>query len=143
MKILNAIAVFALAASLSHAAAAQETPNAAAHSFNQLLSTDTYAGILKSLVTPQTLQNPIAVCAECHSGEDLARYQTALGPMLQMVNPVNWVNPMAYVNMAAPIVDPETYTQWYNAYIKKYGGLLGYGDEAESSQESDAKSSAE
>ncbi len=124
------LAVLAIVCGVSTGAIAQETPNAAAHSFNQMLNTDTYAGILKSMVNPTTLQNPVAVCAQCHNGEDLARYQKSLGPMMQMVNPVNWVNPMAYVNMAAPMVDPETYTEWYNAWVKKYGGLLGYGDEA-------------
>ncbi|KAA3621096.1 MAG: hypothetical protein DWQ08_14560 [Proteobacteria bacterium] len=108
----------------SEGAAASST---AIHSLRQTLSTDAYAGILKAMVTPATLQNPIAVCAQCHAGEDLARYTKTFGPMLQMVNPVNWVNPMAYLNMMTPMVDPATYTEWYNAYIQKYGGLLGYG----------------
>ncbi len=27
--------------------------------------------------------------------------------------------------MVSPIMDPETYTAWYNAWMKKYGSLLG------------------
>lgn len=112
--------------------------SAAIHSLRQTLSTDAYAGILKALVTPATLQNPIAVCAQCHAGEDIARYSKTIGPMLQMINPVNWINPMAYWNMAVPMIDPTTYTEWYDAYVKKYGGLLGYGQDSSESTEPSA-----
>lgn len=126
-----AAAVFWLAAAmpvpaLSAGDAAASTPSAAAHSLKQTLGTDAYAGILKSLANPATLNNPVSICAHCHAGEDMARYAATIGPMLQMVNPVNWLNPMAYWNMAAPMMDPATYKQWYDAYVEKYGSLLGY-----------------
>lgn len=140
-KFRIALATAAIAASFAVEAqdggaagvAAQGETSAAIHSLRQTLSTDAYAGILKALVTPSTLNNPMEVCAQCHAAEDVVRYTRTLGPMLQMVNPVNWINPTAYWNMAVPMVDPQTYTDWYNAYIKKYGGLLGYGqgDDAE------------
>jgi hypothetical protein len=120
--------------------ATDQPDSAAVHSLRQMLSTDAYAGILKSMVNPATLQNPTAVCAQCHTGEDVERYAATIGPMLQMINPVNWVNPMAYWNMAVPMMDPETYTQWYNAYINKYGGLLPDGDAAGTESESPSTS---
>ena len=133
MKSSYSILASVLVSSLSLPAIAEQTPStltgtdsAAIHSLRQTLSTDAYAGILKALVTPATLQNPIAICAECHAGEDMARYVKTLGPMLEMINPVNWVNPMSYVNMGLPMIDPQTYADWYQAYIKKYGELLGY-----------------
>ncbi|GJL82308.1 MAG: hypothetical protein DHS20C01_19420 [marine bacterium B5-7] len=127
-KVTYITGVCLLASSFLPAAvsAQNQSANSAIHSLQQTLSTDAYAGILKAMVNPATLKNPVVVCAQCHSDEDAARYSKVLGPMLQMANPLNWVNPMAYVNMATPIMDPETYAEWYKAYTKKYGGLLGY-----------------
>lgn len=123
-RLLAASLLLAPAAFAQEGTATSESP--AVHSLRQTLSTEAYTGILESLVNPATLSNPVAVCANCHNGEDVARFSSALGPMLQMVNPVNWVNPMAYWNMAVPMMDPQTYSRWYDAYIKKYGPLLGY-----------------
>ncbi len=69
----------------------------------------------------KTFNNPISMCAACHSGEDMARYEKLIGPMMAMMNPANWMNPGAYTAMMAPMMDPNVYTQWMNAYMKKYG----------------------
>ena len=118
-------------AMLSGTASAQSVSPALEHSLSQTLSTDAYAGILKSMVNPETLSDPVAVCGQCHGGEDMARYQQSLAPMMRMINPVNWVSPNAYLQMMTPMVDPETYTSWYNAWMKKYGGLVGVGESSE------------
>ncbi len=133
MKTIPIALVAALAISLPFAAGAQDDApeNSVVHSLKRTLGTDAYIGIVKSLATPATYQNPVTICAQCHDAEDYVRYQESLGPSMQMLNPVNWVNPMAYVNMAAPLVDPETYTKWYNAWVEKYGGLLGNGQESD------------
>lgn len=126
LMLISILALPFVAAAQQESSEQTEVDSAAVHSFKQTLSTDAYAGILKAMITPETLQNPIAICAQCHAGEDMARYTKTLGPMMQMINPVNWVNPMAYVNMGLPMVDPRTYAEWYEAYVKKYGALLGY-----------------
>ena len=122
MKTLKMIALTAGLATLSPAQS-QEIP----HSLQQMLTTEAYVGTLKAMVTPETIQNPMALCSSCHDGKDLARYQQTMGPMMQMINPVNWVNPNAYLNMAMPMLDPKSYEMWYNDYVKKYGTALGIG----------------
>ncbi len=110
-------------------AGAQE--NSAVHSLKQTLSTDAYVNILKSLLNAETYSNPVSICANCHDGPDLVRYTKDLGPSMKMSNPANWIDPAAYVNMLAPYVTPETYTKWYDAWVKRYGGLVGLGEGAE------------
>ncbi len=79
---------------------------------------------MRMMTNPAMMSNPVASCAECHNGEDVARYNTAFGPMLQMMNSQNWFNPNAYSQMMVPMMNPATYTQWYNAWMKRYGGAM-------------------
>ena len=122
MKLLKIITLLAALLTVPFSQA-QELP----YSLQQMLNTEAYVGTLKSMVNPDTIQNPIALCASCHNGEEMARYTQTLGPMMQMINPVNWVNPMAYWNMMVPMMDPKSYEMWYNDYVKKYGTALGIG----------------
>ena len=58
--------------------------------------------------------NPIATCANCHTGEDLARYQKEYGPMFNMMQPaMGMMNPAMWgqmmtpaMGMAAPMMNP-------------------------------------
>ncbi|MFT7532027.1 MAG: cytochrome c553 [Gammaproteobacteria bacterium] len=106
---------------------AQEVP----HALQQMLTTEAYIDTLKSMVSPETMQNPITMCGSCHEGNELARYQQTLAPMMQMMNPLNWFNLMAYINMMAPMMNPESYELWYNDYMKKYGSVLGIKEQAQ------------
>lgn len=124
-----------LALSTVQLASAQSVSPALQHSLSQTLSTDAYVGILKAMVDPKTLSTPTAICAECHGGEDMARYQHSIGPMMQMVDPSTWINPMAYLRMASPVVDPETYKQWYDGWMNKYGSLLGAGSNGDTTEQ--------
>ena len=73
------------------------------------------------------MSNPAASCQQCHTAEDVARYNKTMGPMMAMMNPSNWMNPNAYMAMMTPMMDPKVYTEWYNAMMKKYGESAGYG----------------
>ena len=131
---MNKLKLLLVSASIAFAGAAQaqELP----YSLKQMLTSEAYTGTLKAMVNPQTLQNPVAMCASCHDGKEMARYQQTLGPMMAMMNPVNWINPMAYINMMAPVMDPKSYEMWYNDYVEKYGKSLGLmGDEAKEATE--------
>ena len=69
--------------------------------------------------------DPISTCAQCHSEVDVERYKSEMGPLLQMLSLVNWMNPNAYMQMMNAPMDPETYTKWYESWMKKYAGMLG------------------
>jgi len=85
-----------------------------------------YGNMMGYMMNPMPLMtNPTASCAQCHTGPDMARYQKTMGPMLAMMNPANWMNPNAYMNMMTPMMDPKTYTDWYNAWMQKYGSAAG------------------
>ncbi|MDH3639992.1 MAG: hypothetical protein OES09_16235 [Gammaproteobacteria bacterium] len=72
----------------------------------------------------KTVENLIAVCAACHTEEDMARYETLVGPMVAMMHPMNAMHPGAYPGMMAPMMDPKVYNQWMNTYTQKYGTYM-------------------
>ena len=70
--------------------------------------------------------SPAPLCAQCHEGDDMERYTKTLLPMYQlMMNPNNWMNPNAYMQAAVPMMDPQTYMQWYAAWMKIAGEMYG------------------
>ncbi len=95
---------------------AQESENVA-NSIARSLNPDVY---MRMMMNPATMTNPVSTCIECHNGEDVARYSATFGPMLQMMSSRNWFNPNAYSRMMVPMMNPATYTQWYNALMKRY-----------------------
>ena len=64
------------------------------------------------------------VCAQCHDRADVARYTKTFGPMVTMMNPMRWSDPRTFTQGMAPMVDPETYEQWYQAWAKSIGRAL-------------------
>jgi len=85
-----------------------------------------YNNMMGYMMNPMPLMsNPTASCSQCHTAEDVSRYQKTMGPMLAMMNPGNWMNPNAYMSMMTPMMDPKMYTEWYNAMMKKYGAAAG------------------
>ena len=69
---------------------------------------------------------PAPLCAQCHEGDDMERYNKTLLPMYQlMMNPYNWMNPNAYMQAAMPMMDPQTYAQWYTAWMKIMAEMYG------------------
>ena len=85
-----------------------------------------YANLMNLMMTSPVgiLTDPIDTCAQCHSEEDVERYKSEMGPLLQMLSPVNWMDPNAYMRMMKVPMDPETYTKWYEGWMKKYAGML-------------------
>ena len=67
--------------------------------------------------------DPMSGCVHCHAAADMQRYSRTFGPMMAMMNPTNWMNPAAYLSMMAPMMNPATYTNWFGAWMQKYGGL--------------------
>jgi len=60
------------------------------------------------------------MCSQCHKADDVKRYESTFQPMYQMmVNPAAWMEPEAYARMMQPAMDPATYTEWYNAWMKQ------------------------
>ena len=79
---------------------------------------------------PSIMTDPAPLCAQCHDGEAMARYQKTLFPAYQlMMNPMNWMNPNAYMQAMTPMMDPQTYTEWYNAMIKMMNPGPQYGNQ--------------
>lgn len=107
---------------------AQETTteNAMAYSLGKMVDPNVYTNLMSQMMTNPmgVMMNPMSTCAQCHNAEDMERYNEMMGPMLMMTNPSNWMNPQAYTNMMAAPMDPETYTQWYEGWMKKYGGMI-------------------
>ena len=66
-----------------------------------------------------TFENFSQMCAQCHDTDDVKRYETTFLPMYKMMfDPQAWVNPNAYGRVMQPMMDPETYTKWYEAWTK-------------------------
>ena len=86
-----------------------------------------YSKLMSQIMTNPmgTMMNPSATCAQCHSGEELERITQSLGPMMQMMNPAGMMNPGTYTGMMAAPMDPQTYTKWYESWMKKFGGMAG------------------
>lgn len=122
MKILQTLLVAAFAtASLIATAADGPTLPGMPPTMTQAMNP-----LMGDMMNPMGMMaNPMATCASCHTAEEVARYQKTFGPMMAMMNPVNWMNPGGYMNMMAPMMDPKTYRQWYNAYMNKMGSMAG------------------
>ena len=92
---------------------------------------NTYNTLFKLMSeNPQMMTSPAPLCAQCHDGEAMARYQKTLFPAFQlMMNPANWMNPNAYMQAMTPMMDPNTYTEWYNAMMKMMNPGPQYGNQ--------------
>ncbi len=104
--------------------------NTVTHTMNKTVDPQVYANLMQQMFTNPTgfMTNPNATCSQCHTDEDMQRISKTMGPMMQMMNPGNWMNPNAYMQMMVPMMDPETYTNWYDAWMKKFGGAtIGLG----------------
>lgn len=87
------------------------------------------------MMNPTPVSNdPLGVCKQSHTDEDAARYGKTMGPMLSMMTPnyraspnayMNMMNPNTYMGMMAPVMDPDTYRKWIDAWMKKYGAASG------------------
>jgi len=65
------------------------------------------------------------MCAQCHTADDVKRYESTFLPMYQMmVNPAAWMEPDAYARMMQPAMDPATYTEWYKAWMKQMKEMM-------------------
>lgn len=85
-----------------------------------------YSNLMGYTMNPMPLMtDPVSACKQCHTDEDIARYQKTMGPMLTMMSPVNLMTPTAYPGMMVPLMDAKAYTEWYNAWMKKYGAAEG------------------
>lgn len=124
------VSILVCAASLAWAATGlgqestptQDTTQAMARSVDP----DVYTKLMGQMMSnPMAVMvNPLGTCVQCHTAEDVARFNASMGPMMQMMNPAYWMNPNAYMQMMTAPMDPATYTQWYEAWMKKFGGMM-------------------
>jgi hypothetical protein len=126
MKLNIKVALLALSLAAPVAMAQQDS---LAHSMQQTMDPQVMTSLMTGMMTnpAQMMNDPMASCAECHDGHDIARYQQGLGPMMAMMNPANWFSPQAYMNMMTGMMDPKTYEFWYNGMMSKYAGAYGSG----------------
>ncbi|MDP6651045.1 MAG: hypothetical protein QGF90_02870 [Gammaproteobacteria bacterium] len=103
----------------------QGTESAMQRSFDPQVYANLVGQIMQNPMAMMT--NPMGSCAHCHSGEDSARYAQTFGPMMQMMNSANWMNPGSVMpqQMMAKPMDPQSYAKWYEAWMKKFGGMMG------------------
>ncbi len=101
--------------------------NGLSHSMQNSMDPQVMTNLMNSMMASPTdmMTNPMASCAQCHDGNDMARYQQGMGPFMAMMNPSNWFSPQAYMNMMTGMMDPKTYEVWYNGMMGKYGGMDG------------------
>ena len=114
-----------LMAAMTASAMAQEQEKPAAMpsmtaTMQRSMDPQAYANMLQLLGSdPAILSNPVQLCEQCHDEEAVERYQKTLLPAYQlMMNPAAWMNPYAYTQAMVPMMDPETYTEWYEAWMK-------------------------
>ncbi|MCG6872758.1 MAG: hypothetical protein LJE84_10750 [Gammaproteobacteria bacterium] len=95
------------------------------HALSKSVDPQVLGQLMSQMMNPAAfMANPAASCSACHKADDVARYEKALGPFLKfMMNPANWMSADAYQQMAAPVVDPATYKEWYKAYSRKMGSF--------------------
>ena len=117
--------------------------NAMSYPMKKSMDPSTWMSIMMGMMNPHQ-SSPAAMCAKCHEGEDLARYQHNFGPMMQsmwspyqnMMNPMmmnqlmhQMASPMTSPGQAmqqAPVIQsatpmsPEEYKKWYNEQLKKH-----------------------
>ncbi len=124
MRISREAALLALALATPTAMAQQ---NSFAHSMQNAMDPQVMTNLMNSMMTNPVdmMYNPMASCAQCHDGNDIARYQHGMAPFMAMMNPANWFSPQAYMNMMTGVMDPRTYEVWYNGIMGKYAGMYG------------------
>ena len=124
----NRYAVVCFAAALGVSANAQEQTEPAesapipglTYAMGRSMDPQVMNDIFQLMMTnPRIINNPMAICVQCHDQEAVNRYQTTLMPMYYlMMNPASWMDPNAYTRAMLPMMDPATYTEWYNAWMK-------------------------
>lgn len=124
MNTSSRAALFALTLAASPALAQQDSLT---HSMQNAMDPQVMTNLMNSMMTNPVdmMNNPMASCAQCHDGNDIARYQQGMGPFMAMMNPANWFSPQAYMNMMTGMMDPRTYEVWYNGMMGKYAGMYG------------------
>ena len=97
---------------------AENKPNAGAAHFNwgqmtpamqKSMDPSVMANMMNMMMTSPDKMMSMESCAQCHTGEDIARYQKDFGPMMEAMKPMmNMMNPMMGMMypMMAPMVNP-------------------------------------
>ncbi len=130
---MKRIAIFSLLCSAfllpAIPSSAQETTatQGVTESMAQSVDPQVYANLMNQMMANPVgiMADPISTCAQCHTEEDVERYKSEMGPMLEMLSPTNWMDPNAYMRMMKVPMDPETYTIWYEGWMEKYASMLG------------------
>ena len=83
--------------------------------------------VKRQTMTPMDLAS---ICEQCHDKDDVARYEETFLPLYTMMfRPAPWADPNVYLNTMRPVMDPETYTRWYNQWTRVMGMPEGPGEE--------------
>lgn len=89
------------------------------------MSPETLARLYTLVSNPATRLQHLKRCAQCHEAGDLDRYEQALGPMMQLTRePTQWMNPAAYFNAMAPMMDMRTYVRWSSTYLNWFSAAM-------------------
>ena len=110
--------------------------NAMSYAMKRSMDPSTWMSIMMGMMNPHQT-SPIAMCANCHQGEELTRYQQSFGPIMQsmwtpyqnMMNPMimnQMMHQMNFGTMQSPAVNtlqspmnPKEYEKWYNEQQEK------------------------
>jgi len=115
MKLLSAV-LFGLTASISMAADTPEESTTAtanpemSEAMQKSMDPNVWIKLMNSMMSGELQGQPlISSCVECHTDEDIARYQKDYGGMLQAMDPMmHMTNPQAYGGTATGMMAPMT-----------------------------------
>ncbi|MDH3378468.1 MAG: hypothetical protein OEQ39_16125 [Gammaproteobacteria bacterium] len=123
--VLSSLLTFAVYAQQQTTQPGSENPGTG-HAINRTVNPEVFANLMGQMMTNpiETMTNSETMCLDCHSADDLQKIYESFGAMLQPGNPMIRTNPSMYDPTRMRPMDPETYTNWYNAWMKKFGGVM-------------------
>jgi len=132
--VLSSLITFAVYAQQQTTQPDAENPGTG-HVMNRTVNPEVFANLMRQMMANPIVMmtNSASMCLDCHSADELEKISESFGPMLQPGNPMAPMNPSMYGPTRMRPMDPETYTNWYNAWMKKFGGVMN-GDSSGESQ---------
>ena len=105
------------------------------HAMQKSMDPNVWSQMMAMMMDPSK-SSPIASCALCHEGEDVARFQKDFGPMMDamwqpyksMMNPhmmTSMMNPNAYMSMMGPMMNPAMYMNMMGPMMAMSGPMMG------------------
>jgi hypothetical protein len=106
---LGLTGTLALAAESATEPAAQDE-GSVSYAMQKSMDPNVWTRLMNSMMSGELQGQPmIASCVECHTSEDIARYQKDYGGMMHAMNPMmQMTNPQMYGNMTGGMMNPMT-----------------------------------